>query len=245
MIGPGETLTINSGVTLTIDPWVIIDNQGTINNHGTIINNNDGTIENGGFINNAGGVIINGGTIDNHFIINNHHLIGNCGIINNYFIINNDNGIIINYVPCGSINNFSPIIPIMNVFDEPTNAPLVLTPIGDKVVNEGTLLTITLSASDPEVTAGTQTLSYSTNPPFGALIGNEFTWTPGYGDAGSYAVEFSVSDGCALDSETITITVNDVTDPEGIPEFSTIALPVTAILGLLFLFNHRKRRKED
>jgi hypothetical protein len=29
-----------------------------------------------------------------------------------------------------------------------------------------------------------------------------------------------------------------------IPEFSTIALPVASILGLLFLFNHRKRRKE-
>jgi hypothetical protein len=30
-----------------------------------------------------------------------------------------------------------------------------------------------------------------------------------------------------------------------IPEFSTIALPVASILGLLFLFNQRKRRKED
>ena len=30
-----------------------------------------------------------------------------------------------------------------------------------------------------------------------------------------------------------------------IPEFSTIALPAASILGLLFFFNHRKRRKED
>ena len=29
-----------------------------------------------------------------------------------------------------------------------------------------------------------------------------------------------------------------------IPEFSTIALPVASILGLLFFFNYRKRRKE-
>ena len=29
-----------------------------------------------------------------------------------------------------------------------------------------------------------------------------------------------------------------------IPEFATIALPVASILGLLFFFNHRKRRKE-
>ncbi|MCK4732138.1 MAG: PEF-CTERM sorting domain-containing protein [Methanophagales archaeon] len=30
----------------------------------------------------------------------------------------------------------------------------------------------------------------------------------------------------------------------GIPEFATIAIPVAAILGLLFFFNHRKRKKE-
>lgn len=29
-----------------------------------------------------------------------------------------------------------------------------------------------------------------------------------------------------------------------VPEFSTIAIPVAAIFGLLFFFNHRKRRKE-
>jgi hypothetical protein len=30
-----------------------------------------------------------------------------------------------------------------------------------------------------------------------------------------------------------------------IPEFSTIAIPIASILGLLFFFNHRKRRKEE
>ncbi|MCK4733861.1 MAG: PEF-CTERM sorting domain-containing protein [Methanophagales archaeon] len=33
-------------------------------------------------------------------------------------------------------------------------------------------------------------------------------------------------------------------DTQPIPEFSTIALPVASILGLLFFFNYRKRRKE-
>lgn len=33
--------------------------------------------------------------------------------------------------------------------------------------------------------------------------------------------------------------------PEPIPEFSTIALPVASILGLLFFFNNRKRREEN
>ncbi|KAF5417786.1 MAG: hypothetical protein C5S38_00850 [Candidatus Methanophagaceae archaeon] len=31
---------------------------------------------------------------------------------------------------------------------------------------------------------------------------------------------------------------------ECIPEFSTIALPVASILGLLFYFNYRKRKRE-
>ena len=30
-----------------------------------------------------------------------------------------------------------------------------------------------------------------------------------------------------------------------VPEFSTIAIPIASILGLLFFFNHRKRRKEE
>ena len=29
-----------------------------------------------------------------------------------------------------------------------------------------------------------------------------------------------------------------------VPEFTTIAIPVAAIIGLVFFFNHRKRRKE-
>ena len=33
-------------------------------------------------------------------------------------------------------------------------------------------------------------------------------------------------------------------DPSEIPEFSTIAIPIAMILGLLFFFNRRKHRKE-
>ena len=32
---------------------------------------------------------------------------------------------------------------------------------------------------------------------------------------------------------------------KAIPEFSTIAIPVAAMLGLLFFFNHRKRKREE
>jgi len=39
-------------------------------------------------------------------------------------------------------------------------------------------------------------------------------------------------------------TVTGPTQPAPIPEFSTMAIPVVSILGLLFLFNYRKRRRE-
>jgi len=41
---------------------------------------------------------------------------------------------------------------------------------------------------------------------------------------------------------TINVTGDD--PPEPIPEFSSMAIPVAAILGLLFLYNYRKRRRE-
>ncbi len=39
--------------------------------------------------------------------------------------------------------------------------------------------------------------------------------------------------------------VYDISDEVPIPEFQTIAIPIASILGLLFFFNYRKRRKED
>ena len=63
---------------------------------------------------------------------------------------------------------------------------------------------------------------------------NYYVWTdidnPGYG-----------SENITDPIWTIYVTGDD---PEPIPEFSTIAIPVAAILGLLFLYNYRKRRRE-
>ena len=39
-------------------------------------------------------------------------------------------------------------------------------------------------------------------------------------------------------------TYVDVTTPEPIPEFSTLAIPVATILGLLFMFSQRRRKEE-
>jgi hypothetical protein len=61
----------------------------------------------------------------------------------------------------------------------------------------------------------------------------------GYDESDS--VDYKIKAGQDLFPGTLT---GPVCTP-GIPEFSTIALPVASILGLLFLFNNRKRRKED
>ncbi|KAF5432903.1 hypothetical protein C5S39_02575 [Candidatus Methanophagaceae archaeon] len=52
----------------------------------------------------------------------------------------------------------------------------------------------------------------------------------------------SFYEGNAPDGEVEDYMVN-IENTE-IPEFSTIALPVAAILGLMFFFNHRKRRRD-
>jgi hypothetical protein len=86
----------------------------------------------------------------------------------------------------------------------------VLNPIGSKTINEAQTLTITLTATDPDG----DSLSYSaSNLPTGASFNSAtrtFSWTPGYGAAGNYSVQFTVTDNGtppASDSETVTITV--------------------------------------
>lgn len=92
-----------------------------------------------------------------------------------------------------------------------TNQPPVLTPIGNKSVDVGTLLSFTISATD----AAGDTLTYLvTGLPEGASfnpLDYTFSWTPSYTQAGSYPLTLSVSDGNGgTASETITITVNNV-----------------------------------
>ncbi|MBI4528657.1 MAG: tandem-95 repeat protein [Deltaproteobacteria bacterium] len=93
----------------------------------------------------------------------------------------------------------------------PVNDPPVLSPIGNKSVNEGQLLTFTISGSDVDGNS----LTYSaSNLPSGASFNpstRTFSWTPTYAQAGSYPnVRFSVSDGTVFASEEITIDVINV-----------------------------------
>ena len=59
--------------------------------------------------------------------------------------------------------------------------------------------------------------------------------------AGQYGIKFAANDGAFKwgDDASIWAEVES-----GIPEFTTIAIPVASILGLLFFFNHRKHKKE-
>ncbi|WP_129582714.1 putative Ig domain-containing protein, partial [Methanolobus psychrotolerans] len=99
------------------------------------------------------------------------------------------------------------------------NRPPVLSPIDDKIVNEGYELRFTIAGTDPDQT----TLSYyATGLPSGSSfngVTREFIWIPTYEDSGTYNVTFNVSDGSLSDSQTISISVVHVNRP---PELNTI-----------------------
>ncbi len=97
---------------------------------------------------------------------------------------------------------------------ETNNAP-ALTPIGNKSGTEGTLITFTASATDPDVPVQALTYSLDAGAPSGATItgGGVFTWTPTEAQGpGVYPVTVRVTDnGTPVRSttETIQITVNE------------------------------------
>ena len=93
------------------------------------------------------------------------------------------------------------------------DAPVLIVP-GPQTVNEGVLLSFTVSATD--VDAG-QTLKFTaTGLPNGASFNDAtrtFTWTPTFEQAGNYTVTFTVMDNGApvgSDTKTVVISVIDV-----------------------------------
>ena len=117
-----------------------------------------------------------------------------------------------------------------------TNRPPVLSPIGGKTVSEGSNLAFTVSGSDPDG----DSLTYFTGVlPSGSSFTpatRTFSWTPAYGQAGSYQVIFAVSDGVLSTSETITITVTEVNQApvlatigaKSVDELATLSFTVSA-----------------
>ena len=112
------------------------------------------------------------------------------------------------------------------------NCAPVLSTIGDKSVDEGSLLEFTISAYDPDG----DTLTYSaSNLPSGASFdasSRTFSWTPTYTQAGTYTnVHFEVSDGHLTDSEDITITVHTGYPPHDINKDGVIDICDLTIVG--------------
>ena len=85
----------------------------------------------------------------------------------------------------------------------------VMASIGPKTVDEESTLSFTVSASDVD---GDVLIYSASGLPSGATFDSasgSFTWTPANGQAGTYQVTFEVTDGQLIDSETITLTVNE------------------------------------
>ncbi len=101
--------------------------------------------------------------------------------------------------------------------DDPANYPPVFETIGNRSAAPNERLSFTVRASDADDDA----LAYSASGlPSGATFsGQTFTWTPTAGQGGIHRVTFTVSDGQAEDSETVTITVTGDNAP---PVLSTI-----------------------
>jgi hypothetical protein len=93
----------------------------------------------------------------------------------------------------------------------------ILDPIGNKTIDEGASLTFLISSADPDGPIPSVTAN---NLPDGASFADRgdgtgaFSWSPSYADAGVYSsVTFRTTDGQLFDSETITITVEDASQP--------------------------------
>ncbi len=99
------------------------------------------------------------------------------------------------------------------------NLPPEITSIGDQTVDEGQSLQFILNASDPD---GDKLTYSATGVPEGAKFDpatQTFNWAPNYKQAGTYTVNFQVSDGSLTVSKDVIITVNQVNLP---PEITSI-----------------------
>jgi hypothetical protein len=100
------------------------------------------------------------------------------------------------------------------------NAAPVLAAIGNKSVNEGSLLTFTATATDSDSPANTKTFSLDAGAPTGASINAStgvFTWTPNASQGpATYNVTVRVTDNgspALSDFETISVIVNNAPPP--------------------------------
>ncbi|HEY5998126.1 MAG TPA: PKD domain-containing protein [bacterium] len=106
------------------------------------------------------------------------------------------------------------------IFDDPAAEPHapVLQLIADQVVVEGAELSFAAHATDQD---GTKPALSAAPLPAGARFvdGGEtwgtFSWTPAVGQAGTYQVTFTASDGALSDQQAVRITVRHIWDTDG------------------------------
>jgi len=108
-------------------------------------------------------------------------------------------------------DNFSRVRRIIVAGEPAQNRPPALGPLPETIIAEGQAYQQVLSAVDPD---GDWLLFTAEPLPAGAVIrGDQFAWTPGYDQAGEYAVVVTVSDGRNSDVATWSITVRDMNRP--------------------------------
>ena len=118
------------------------------------------------------------------------------------------------------------------------NTPPTLNTISNQTIQELSKLTLNITATDADIP--TNTLSYgATNLPTGASINintGTLTWTPAESQDGTHTIQVTVSDGTSTDSQSFTITVQEVNTPptlntisnHTVQELSTFTLNITA-----------------
>ncbi|MBT8215353.1 MAG: tandem-95 repeat protein, partial [Acidimicrobiia bacterium] len=138
----------------------------------------------------------------------------------------------------GSPTNLSDSETISVTVNEVNVAP-VADPIADQNVDEGTLVSLTATATDSDVPANSLSWSLDSGPG-GVTAGGAYSWTPGEADGpGTYTVVLRVTDdGVPLLSDTVSfdITVNEVNvapvaDPiadQNVDEGTRVSLTATA-----------------
>jgi hypothetical protein len=94
---------------------------------------------------------------------------------------------------------------------EPANAAPLIHAVPDRVVREGDPIRIAFTADDPD---GDGSLVSFSSPflPGGAFLDPNtgvFEWTPGFAQAGVYAVPIRASDGQAFSEKVVTLTVTN------------------------------------
>jgi VCBS repeat-containing protein len=102
---------------------------------------------------------------------------------------------------------------VVDITVTPVNDAPVLASIGGKAVTEEDSLGFTVSGTDVDGDSLTYTAS---GLPDGASFDGAtatFAWSPAAGQAGSYSVTFTVTDGQAQDSETVSISVAPLSVP--------------------------------